>query len=106
MKKRMRMGALALTLALSAGLLSGCAKGDGSASSAGSSASGSRAPAVDLASVTDIYLETAGISGDTPVAQLGAWDITADSVLYWRNYNVRHADGPDGHPLGQRDERG
>ena len=91
MKKRMRMGALALTLALSAGLLSGCAKGDGSASSAGSSASGSQAPAVDLASVTDIYLETAGISGDTPVAKLGEWDITADSVLYWLNYNVEYA---------------
>ena len=91
MKKRMRMGALALTLALSAGLLSGCAKGDGSASSAGSSASGSQVSAVGLASVTDIYLETAGISGDTPVAKLGEWDITADSVLYWLNYNVEYA---------------
>ena len=92
MKKRNRILALALALALSAGLLSGCSKGeDGAASSGSTSASGSQAPAVDLASVTDIYLETAGISGDTVVAKLGEWDITADSVLYWLNYNVEYA---------------
>lgn len=92
MKKMKRIGALALALALSAGLLSGCTKGeDGSASSAGTSASGSQQPTVDLASVTDIYEYAAGMPGDTVVAKLGEWDITADSLLYWLNYNVEYA---------------
>lgn len=91
MMKLKRMGALALALALSAGLLSGCSKGDDSSSSAGTSASGSQAPAVDLATVTDIYEYAAGMPGDTVVAKLGEWDITADSLLYWLNYNVEYA---------------
>lgn len=92
MKTMKRIGALALALALSAGLLSGCTKGEnGSASSAGTSASGSQAPTVDLASVSDIYEYAAGIPGDTVVAKLGEWDITADSVLYWLNYNAEYA---------------
>ena len=88
-----RMGALALALALCAGLLSGCSKGGegssgSSSSSDSSSASGSQAPAVDLSAISDIYLESAGISGDTVVANVGEWEITADSLLYWLNYNV------------------
>lgn len=92
MKKMKRIGALALALALSAGLLSGCSKGEnGSASSAGTSASGSQAPAVDLATVSDIYEYAAGMPGDTVVAKVGEWDITADSLLYWLNYNAEYA---------------
>lgn len=86
-----RMGALVLALALSASLLSGCSTGDGSSSSSsGSSSSGSAAPAVDLSAITDPYLETAGIAGDTVVATVGDYDITADSLLYWLNYNVEY----------------
>ena len=82
-----RIGALALALALSVGLLSGCSKGEGSSSS-GASSSGSQEPAVDLAAITDIYQASAGIPGDTVVAKLGDWDITADNLLYWLNYNI------------------
>ena len=90
MKNMKRIAALVLALALCAGLLGGCAKEGGAASSSasGADASGSQVPEVDLSTISDIYQASAGMSGDTVVAKLGEWDITADSLLYWLNYNV------------------
>lgn len=92
MKKMKRIAALAAALALSAGLLSACSgKGAGDASSAGSASSGVQEPEVELSAITDIYLDAAGLPGDTVVARVGEWDVTADSLLYWLNYNVEYA---------------
>ena len=113
-----RVGALSLSLALGASLLSGCSGGDGSSSGSKStqdgSSSSSAAPAADLSKITDLYLETAGVSGDTVVATVGEFEITADSLLYWLNYNVRYGmqmlggaelpwdtQGTDGKTIGQ-----
>ena len=73
-----RLGALSLSLALSLAVLSGCQSGSSSSSS-----SGQEPAPIDLASVTDPYLATAGISGDTVVARAGGADVTAASLLYW-----------------------
>ncbi len=81
-----RLLASALALALAAGLLSGCSKGGEEGSSSVDSSSAQEP--VDLASVTDLYLETAGVSGDTVVATVGEHEVTADSLLYWLYYNV------------------
>ncbi len=84
-----RFGALALCAALSLSLLAGCKSGDpaGSSSSSGSSSSGSSSqteePTLDLTGVTDPYLATAGVAGDTVVAQTGGVDITAAQWLQW-----------------------
>ena len=75
-----RLGALSLSLALTLTALSGCQNG-------ASSSSQEDAP-IDLASVTDPYLTTAGLSGDTVVARAGGADITAGSLLYWMAYLV------------------
>ena len=75
-----RLGALSLSLALTLTALSGCQSG-------ASSSSQEDAP-IDLASVTDPYLTTAGLSGDTVVARAGGADITAGSLLYWMAYLV------------------
>lgn len=98
MTMRKRMGALALTLALAATLLAGCSTGDGSGSSSSSSSSGnasssasgsgSAAQTVDLSAITDIFQETAGMSGDTVVATVGGYEITADLLLNRLNYNA------------------
>ena len=85
-----RLGALSLSLALSLAALSGCQGGQPGASGDGSGA-GSAAlltEPVDLASVTDLYLTTAGVSGDTVVARAGEAEVTADSLLYWLAYAV------------------
>lgn len=77
-----RLGALSLSLVLALTAFTGCgAKGDGSGSS-------SQAEAMDLSSVTDPFLATAGLSGDTVVATAGEAEITADSLLYWLAANV------------------
>ena len=90
MKKRLL--ALALTCALGLTLLSGCAGGDSSSSSSssadGSDTSASQVEPMDLTGVTDPYLATAGLAGDTVVATVGESDITAAEVLYWLNYGV------------------
>ena len=75
-----RLGALSLSLALTLTALSGCQNG------AASSSQGEEP--IDLASVTDPYLTTAGLSGDTVVARAGGADITAGSLLYWMAYLV------------------
>ena len=79
-----RFGALALCAALSLSLLAGCKSGDPAGSSSdrsSSSSSGSSSqteePTLDLTGVTDPYLATAGVAGDTVVAQAGGVDITA-----------------------------
>ena len=85
-----RLGALSLSLALSLAALSGCQGGQPGASGDGSGA-GSAAlltEPVDLASVTDLYLTTAGVPGDTVVARAGEAEVTADSLLYWLAYAV------------------
>lgn len=90
---------LALTLALGACLLSGCSKGDGSSSAAASSPAASSSPdasssaaapvePMDLSAVTDPYLATAGMAGDTAAAKAGEYDIAAADLLYWLNYGI------------------
>lgn len=75
-----RLGALSLSLVLALTAFTGCgAKGDNS----GSSGSSSQAETMDLSSVTDPFLATAGLSGDTVVATAGDAKITADNLLYW-----------------------
>lgn len=76
-----RLGAFSLSLALTLTALSGCQNGASSSSSQGEEP-------IDLASVTDPYLTTAGLSGDTVVARAGGADITAGSLLYWMAYLV------------------
>lgn len=77
-----RLGALSLSLVLALTAFTGCgAKGDNSSSSG--SGSTSQAETMDLSSVTDPFLATAGLSGDTVVATAGDAKITADNLLYW-----------------------
>lgn len=85
-----RFGALALCAALSLSLLAGCKSGDPAGSSSdrsSSSSSGSSSqteePTLDLTGVTDPYLATAGVAGNTVVAQAGGVDITAAQWLQW-----------------------
>ena len=91
-----RFGALALCAALSLSLLAGCKSGDPAGSSSdrsSSSSSGSSSqteePTLDLTGVTDPYLATAGVTGDTVVAQAGGVDITA---AQWRQWAASYAD--------------
>ncbi|MCI8870896.1 MAG: hypothetical protein HFF39_10220 [Lawsonibacter sp.] len=81
MKIFQRAGALALTLALLAGCLSGCAKPEETPPAASSAPI--QAPEIELSSVTDPFLATAGLSADTVVASAGEVDITAGLLLYW-----------------------
>ena len=96
MMKKERLFALILSLALGAGLLSGCSGGDSSSggSSTGSSSSGASSSEgtensgpepMDLSAVTDPYLATAGVAGDTVVATTGEYEIPAADYLYWLN---------------------
>ena len=88
-KKRLLSAALAL--ALGASLLTGCSKGaDGSGSQSSSGDSSSDVQAMDLTDVTDPYLATAGVAGDTVVGTVGDYEVTADSLLYWLNYNINY----------------
>ena len=90
-----RILSLALALALGTTLLSGCSKGDGAedSSTSGSSADTSAPSEVepmDLTGVTDPYQATAGVPGNTVVAKVGDYEITAESLLYWLNYNIEY----------------
>ena len=91
MKRRWkRAGALTLTLALGASVLSGCQGGGEARASApeASSSAGTQAELMDLTGITDPYLTLAGMAGDTVVATAGDAEITADSLLYWLAYSV------------------
>ena len=85
-----RAGALTLTLALGASVLSGCQGGGDASASApeASSSAGTQAELMDLTGITDPYLTLAGMAGDTVVATAGDAEITADSLLYWLAYSV------------------
>ena len=91
-----RLLSAALALALGASLLAGCGAktGEGSASSSsassGASSSQEETPAIDLTQVTDPYLTTLGMAGDTVVATVGEYEITADSLAYWLNMNIAY----------------
>lgn len=76
-----RLGALSLSLVLALTAFTGCSGNGGGSSS--SSSSSSQVQSIDLASITDPFLTTAGISGDTVVATAGESEITADNLLYW-----------------------
>lgn len=78
MKLFKRAGALALALALTAGCLTGC----------GQKTTTQAPESIDLTTVTDPYLTTAGLSADTVVATVGEQDITADQLLYWIAYSA------------------
>lgn len=94
MTMKKRLGALSLALVMTVSVLSGCSNGSSSSSSSSgsgaSSSSGSVAP-MDLAGVTDPYLATAGVAGDTVVATVGDVDVTADNLLYWVAYTADNA---------------
>lgn len=91
--KRILAAALALVMGLSA--FTGCGGGSsssssssGSSSSSASSSSASEVQPMDLTGVTDPYLATSGLAGDTVVARVGEADITAAELLYWINYGT------------------
>ena len=88
MKPLKRILALALALVMTLSMLSGCGGSGAGSSSSSSSSSSSQAQGMDLTGVTDPYLATAGMAGDTVVAKVGDVDITAAEVLYWINYGV------------------
>lgn len=88
MRSMKRAGALTLAALILAFSLTACGKdggssGSGASSSAAGSTSSSEPITVDLDAVTDVFLTTAGIPGDTVVAQVGDVDITAAELLYW-----------------------
>ena len=78
MKLCKRIGALALTLALSVGCLTGCGQG----------ATFTAPESIDLTTVTDPYQAVSGMTGDTVVATAGETEITADQLIYWINYSA------------------
>ena len=95
-----RLGALSLSIVLALSTLSGCQNQEGSTSSSSnsSSVSGSGSdtstttPApMDLTNVTDPYLATAGVSGDTVIATIDGSDITVAQYLYWLTYGIDSA---------------
>lgn len=87
---------LALALGLSLTALAGCGGGSGSSDTSGSSStssssasqSSSQVEPMDLSGVTDPYLATSGLAGDTVVATVGGENITAAQLLYWINYGT------------------
>ena len=93
MRSMKRAGALTLAALILAFSLTACGKdggssGSGASSSAAGSTSSSEPITVDLDAVTDVFLTTAGIPGDTVVAQVGDVDITAAELLYWVAYSA------------------
>lgn len=94
MTKMRRLLSAALALALGASLLSGCSKKEdpsaGGTSGSGSGASAQEVQPMDLTGITDPYLATAGLAGDTVVGTVGEYEITADNLLYWLSYNVAY----------------
>jgi parvulin-like peptidyl-prolyl isomerase len=98
MKKMKKLLALALALALGVSILSGCSKGDTSADpsvdssseTSSSSADSTEVEPMDLTGVTDPYLATTGLPGDTVAATVGEYEITLDDLLYWLNYGAEY----------------
>ena len=82
MTKLKRLGALSLSLVMTLTALAGCQSGGASSGSSSTSTPAAVEP-MDLSQVTDPFLATAGIPGDTVVATVGDHGITADRVLYW-----------------------
>ena len=71
-----RVGALALTGALTLSCLSGCKSQE--------AAPEFTVPeSIDLTTVTDPYTAISGMKGDTVVAAVGETEITVDHLLYW-----------------------
>lgn len=95
MKRLKKAGALSLALLLTVSALSGCSKeapaGSSSASGSDTSSSVSDVTPMDLTGISDPYLATAGIAGDTVVATVGGIDITAANLLYWVAYTTDNA---------------
>ncbi len=85
--KMKKLLSLTLALALGASLLSGCAKKEEKPDASGSGKKPAL-EAMDLSTVTDPYLATAGLAGDTVVAKVGSHDILAADYLYWLNYDI------------------
>ena len=83
-----RLGALSLSLALALTAFTGCSGNSSGSSSSSGDGSSSQVEAMDLSSVTDPYLATAGLAGDTVVATVNGLDITADNLLYWLAANI------------------
>lgn len=83
-----RVGALSLSLVLALTAFTGCSGNGGGSSSSSSSSSSSQVEPMDLSSVTDPFLATAGLAGDTVVATAGEAKITADNLLYWLAANI------------------
>ena len=88
-----RICALAVSAALAASCLTGCGSSGSASSSADTSKPDASAPStsapvetIDLSTVTDPFLTTAGIKGDTVVATVGELEITAGELLYWAAY--------------------
>ena len=86
-----RICALAVSAALAASCLTGCGStSSGASSSADASASSTPSVSIpetiDVTTVTDPFLTTAGIEGDTVVATVGELEITAGELLYWIAY--------------------
>lgn len=77
-----RLGALSLSLVMTLTALTGCQPGE-QTSSSGSTSTPVVVEPMDLSQVTDPFLATAGIAGNTVVATVGDREITADRVLYW-----------------------
>lgn len=90
MKMRKWIAAL-LVLALSAGLLTGCGKKEPPEDEKSSPVlpdQSAEEESLDLADIKDIYLTTAGIPGDTRVAAIGEYGMTAAEVLFWVNKGI------------------
>ena len=89
-----RILSLTLTLALGITLMAGCSKGASTSSQSGASSSSatSSAPTVepmDMTGVTDPYLATAGIAGDTVVAKaIATMDMEEQVSLYKRAQEI------------------
>ena len=77
---------LALAAALCVTCLTGCNSGGAASSSAADAPSANIPESIDLSTVTDPFLTTSGVSGDTVVGSVGEIDITAAQLLYWIAY--------------------
>ncbi len=84
-----RCAALALAMTMAVGLLTGCGKKDDGESSSSSSSQISAVEPMDLSNVTDPYLATAGIAGDTVVAKVGEYELTAADLLHWLDGGIQ-----------------
>ena len=79
-----------LSILLAVSLLGGALTGCGGKQTEAPAPEDGQTETVDLTTITDLYEYTAGIPADTVVAQIGEYDITAGSLLYWLNYNIEY----------------